>query len=54
MKIIDPSPAGWMYGFPKPYDNPQNIPIDEWVVQNGYPKHLVEVAVYRFWELTPE
>jgi hypothetical protein len=36
MLLIDP-PSGWKFGFPKPYDNPENKPIEEWLVNNGYP-----------------
>ena len=36
MLLIDP-PSGWKYGFPKPYDNPDNKPIGLWLIENGYP-----------------
>ena len=35
--IIDP-PSGWKYGFPKVYDNPENLSTEEWLVKNGYPE----------------
>ncbi len=37
MRLIDP-PSGWKYGFPKAYDNPEGLPIEDWLVNNGYPK----------------
>jgi len=39
--MIDP-PSGWKYGFPKPYLNPDNIPIEEWFLKNGYPQHEID------------
>ena len=53
MKMIDP-PSGWKYGFPKPYNNPDNLPIEEWLIKNGYPASEFDKdgRVYwcRFWE----
>ena len=40
MLLIDP-PSGWRYGFPKPYDNPENIPLEEWLLANGYPQNEI-------------
>ena len=39
--IIDP-PSGWKYGFPRPYDNPSNIPIEQWLVEHGYPQEEID------------
>lgn len=36
MLLIDP-PSGWKYGFPKAYNNPDNLTVAEWLVNNGYP-----------------
>ena len=36
--MIDP-PSGWKYGFPKVYDNPNNLTATKWCLENGYPKH---------------
>ncbi len=50
--IIDP-PAGWRYGFPKPYDNPDNKPLEEWLLDNGYPQKEIDNAgakYCRYWE----
>ncbi len=41
-KMIDP-PSGWRYGFPKEYDNPDNLPMYEWLVANGYPQEEIDV-----------
>ena len=39
---IDP-PGGEDYGFPKPFDGPlEDIDIDLWLVENGYPQRLVD------------
>ena len=50
MVLIDP-PAGWRYGFPKPYDNPNNLPLENWLLANGYPQHEIDnhgAKYYRF------
>lgn len=50
--IIDP-PAGWKYGFPRVYDNPDNIPLEEWLLKHGYPQHEINNAgakYCRYWE----
>ena len=39
--LIDP-PSGWRYGFPKPYKNPGNKPLEEWLLENGYPQHEID------------
>jgi hypothetical protein len=47
--IIDP-PSGWKYGFPKPI--PEEVTdLGEWLVEEGYPEELVEVAKKhsRYW-----
>jgi len=35
--LIDP-PGGWKWGFPKPIPDDQMDRIEEWLVENGYPK----------------
>lgn len=40
MLYIDP-PDGWRYGFPRPYINPENLPIAQWLHDNGYPEKLL-------------
>ena len=51
--IIDP-PSGWMYGFPKVYNNPDNLSTEEWLVKNGYPEKEFnkdgKVYYVRTWE----
>ncbi len=54
MLIIDP-PSGWRYGFPKPFTNPEGLPVNEWLIKNGYPSNLVDgwrdkEVPCRFWE----
>ena len=39
--LIDP-PSGWKYGFPKPYNNPGAVPLEEWLLANGYPQHEID------------
>jgi hypothetical protein len=43
MILIDP-PSGWRYGFPKEYNNPDNIPLQEWLLQNGYPQYEIDTG----------
>ncbi len=54
-RIIDP-PSGWRYGFPKVFDNPNDLDTDEWFIQNGYPIEEVQYwhehgksVPYRIW-----
>lgn len=49
--IIDP-PSGWRYGFPKVYNNPDNIPLKQWLINNGYPeREIIGDGKYcRFWD----
>lgn len=39
--LIDP-PSGWKYGFPKFYNNPDDLPVREWLIANGYPQWEVD------------
>jgi len=39
--MIDP-PSGWRYGFPKCYNNSDNKPLEEWLLENGYPQHEID------------
>lgn len=52
IKYIDP-PSGWRYGFPKALPNPEPEDINQWLVENGYPKSLIEsfgdFFFCRFW-----
>jgi hypothetical protein len=51
--MIDPA-LGWKYGFPKVYDNPDNLSMKEWLIKNGYPEKELnkagEAAWVRTWE----
>jgi hypothetical protein len=42
--MIDP-PSGWRYGFPKVYDNPNDLSVEEWLLENGYPSHEMRISV---------
>lgn len=58
MLIIDP-PSGWRFGFPRPYNNPNNLPLEDWLRQEGYPEYELEWGAAkhcRFWSTadTPE
>lgn len=46
--MVDP-PAGWRYGFPKVYRHDR--PIEQWLIDNGYPEHDAHWAstVMRCW-----
>jgi hypothetical protein len=41
VRIIDP-PQGWRYGFPKVFDCDENEDVNTWLINNGYPKQLIE------------
>jgi hypothetical protein len=41
IQMIDP-PAGWRYGFPKPYVPGDENSLDGWLLANGYPQHEVD------------
>lgn len=49
--MCDPTPDGWRYGFPKPYQ-PENEDTKAWAIRNGYPEELANKSYvrYRFWE----
>jgi hypothetical protein len=54
MNMYDP-PSGWKYGFPKPYNPLPNESIEDTLVRDGYPKHMLELARWtRFWGDTIE
>lgn len=52
MTFCDPTPDGWKYGFPKPYNPRENETAKDWAIRNGYPKELADKSYtrYRFWE----
>jgi len=54
MKVwIDP-PEGWMFGFPKIWDNTNFPELNEWLVAEGYPQEEIsrygENFFVRSWE----
>ena len=67
--MVDPSPSGWAYGFPKAVPDgvwymDGNIPrfkedifnVNDWMVTQGYPEKLLEYNILRTWvqEKEPE
>jgi hypothetical protein len=48
VKMCDP-PSGWKYGFPKPLPADQEHRFHEWLVENGYPKILLDAFGDKFW-----
>ena len=54
MKMIDP-PSGWMFGFPKPIPEDRINDSLTWLVEQGYPKQLIDdLGDYffcRYWEV---
>lgn len=51
--MVDP-PGGWRYGFPKEIPKDQFVRTEEWLIEQGYPKWLIESFGgkfrYRMWE----
>lgn len=50
--MVDP-PEGWKYGFPKPCKIEKDQDFDKWLIENGYPKELVDQGLSkycRYWE----
>ena len=43
-RMIDP-PTGWRYGFPRVYDDARDGPIDQFLLDHGYPAKDVEFAL---------
>ncbi len=42
--FIDP-PSGWMYGFPRVYDEEKDVPLEDFLIHHGYPEEEVEFAM---------
>jgi len=52
-KIIDPTPQGWMYGFPK--EIPDDVQdIIGWLMEQGYPETLAMYCKYKTWYVEDE
>ena len=51
--MIDP-PSGWQYGFPKPIPEDRKKDTIPWLIEQGYPKELVDAHgehfYCRYWE----
>lgn len=39
--IVDP-PSGWKYGFPKPVPDDRRHDIIAWLVEEGYPRRIID------------
>ena len=53
--MIDP-PSGWQYDFPKRIPREHLHRATEWMIENGYPRHLTEEQYFpvRYWNATEE
>jgi len=60
--IVDPTPQGWLYGFPKavpegvwymdgtvPRFKEKEFNINDWMIEQGYPEKLLEYNALRMW-----
>ena len=60
--VVDPTPKGWLYGFPKavpegvwymdgnvPRFKEKEFNINDWMVEQGYPEKLLEYNALRMW-----
>ena len=41
VKMIDP-PSGWKFGFPKALPDPEPTNVIDWLIENGYPKQIID------------
>lgn len=51
-RMYDP-PAGWRYGFPKPFNPEPGSTIEETLLKDGYPQREIDNAgaeYCRFWD----
>lgn len=53
--IVDP-PSGWQYGFPKEYTPKHGQEFESWLLEQGYPPELLDLAAKhsRFWNVDDE
>lgn len=55
--MIDP-PSGWRYGFPKIIPKEHQHRTLDWLVENNYPKHIIDELgdhfVIRYWNVEEE
>jgi hypothetical protein len=51
VKMVDP-PSGWKYGFPMPYDEEKDGPLEDFLRSKGYPEKDIDFACsyVRVWE----
>jgi hypothetical protein len=53
MTMYDP-PAGWRYGFPRPYKPLSGESLEDTLKRDGYPQHEIDnggATHVRFWEV---
>ena len=49
--VVDP-PSGWQYGFPRELDLKEGEEFDQWLIDHGYPKRLIDEGMSkhcRYW-----
>lgn len=48
--VVDP-PEGWKYGFPKVFNPKEEQSYKDWLLEQGYPEKLIELALKhsRWW-----
>lgn len=55
--MCDP-PSGWVYGFPKPIPEERRKDVLVWLIEEGYPKNLIdelgEHFYCRYWQQPEE
>lgn len=55
--MCDP-PSGWVYGFPKPIPEERKKDVIVWLIEEGYPKNLIEELgehfYCRYWQQPEE
>ncbi len=54
MALMCDPPSGWVYGFPKPIPEERIKDVIAWLIEEGYPKSIIdELGEYfhcRYWE----
>ena len=58
MPLMCDPPSGWVYGFPKPIPEERRKDVIAWLIEEGYPKNLIdelgEHFYCRYWEQPQE
>jgi len=48
VRIVDPTPEGWRYGFPK--ECPDSVTnLLEWAISEGYPEKYKDFCLFSVW-----